>query len=364
MMVASSVKASVRLGFWDHYLGPRVLGLDILRIFASVSIVAYHGNLNKLLGHAPLVDRFVVNDFLAVPLFFVLSGWLLTGQLLRIQSRGVDGRTLAIRFWMRRWFRTLAPYWICLVVVLAVSHGISPRPLLTHLLFLQTLLPPNAYSVSWSLVAEEWFYLALPLMVLLAATRRGRVVVAAVVLIALAGPPIVRALLLNQGSAVVLSQPQANCEGLALGALLAVVWTREGWRSVLQQHALPLAVVGLGCAVAANTLAPFSPLFLVAGIALFNLAMVAVIPYALRLGWPAKSPAVVVGAVTFLAELTYAIYLVHQPIIAALAPLKARGPLLVTLIEVLTILATATALHLLIERPCLMIRDRLWQRER
>src|SRR5438046_8018212 len=77
-------------------------GLDLLRAFAIIVVVIYHAALFgfKLPGR---VDRF---GWIGVDLFFVLSGYLIGGQLLAALARGrpIDVR----RFFARRVFRIVA----------------------------------------------------------------------------------------------------------------------------------------------------------------------------------------------------------------------------------------------------------------
>ena len=164
----------------DHYRKPRVLGLDLLRITASLSIISFHGNSTGLLGNDAVAVVLTNNGYLAVDIFFVLSGWLLTRQVLRMRASFTNGWAFAWRFWTRRWARTLPPYLVVITALFLFGNALLPHlhrdptalstlnfpRLVVHALFLQTVFPPNALGVSWSLVTEEWFYLLLPLVVL------------------------------------------------------------------------------------------------------------------------------------------------------------------------------------------------------
>jgi len=71
----------------DHYRRPRVLGLDLLRIVASLTIILYHGDPMALFGRNEVGLIFHTDGYLAVDIFFVLSGWLLTRQALPTLDR-------------------------------------------------------------------------------------------------------------------------------------------------------------------------------------------------------------------------------------------------------------------------------------
>src|SRR5438445_13841935 len=70
----------------DHYRTPRVLGLDLLRILAALTIVLFHGNVIGAFGRNPSSTAVAADGYLAVAAFFGLSGLLLTPQALRLPS--------------------------------------------------------------------------------------------------------------------------------------------------------------------------------------------------------------------------------------------------------------------------------------
>src|ERR1044071_10152047 len=79
-------------------------GLDLLRALAIIVVVIYHAALFgfKLPSR---IDRF---GWIGVDLFFVLSGYLIGGQLLAQISR--DNRLNLPRFYARRALRILPAY--------------------------------------------------------------------------------------------------------------------------------------------------------------------------------------------------------------------------------------------------------------
>jgi peptidoglycan/LPS O-acetylase OafA/YrhL len=356
----------------DHYRKPRVLGLDLLRITASLSIITYHANPRVFLG-SDVVSDVVGNDgYLAVDVFFVLSGWLLTRQVLRMRSSFTNGWAFALRFWTRRWARTLPPYWVVLILLFLFGQVIIPNlhrdptavsPLTlsrlpVHALFLQTVLPPNSLGVSWSLVAEEWFYLLLPIVILLLAVRvRNWKVVLALGCAVLLMPAIIRAAVLATQTwrdGVVVT-PQARFEGLVVGALLAVASLGAPW---WQTHVMARRRILFGVGVVLTLVILVAGIshswaFNVFGILAFNLCIGLLMPFLSQLRWRERAPVIAVVAVAYLSELTYPLYLLHvfRP------QFHDTSPMMAVVFAVLLLLA-ATALHLGIERPFLALRDR------
>jgi peptidoglycan/LPS O-acetylase OafA/YrhL len=147
----------------------RILGLDVMRAVAIALVVFAHSSyLLSPPGGAfrwfPRID--------GVDLFFVLSGFLVGGLLLRDPLRGATGwyRHL-LDFWQRRWLRTLPNYFVFLVLnILLVHWGLAPGLLgpatAAYVVFMQNFHVPLDlfFWESWSLAVEEWFYALFPIL--------------------------------------------------------------------------------------------------------------------------------------------------------------------------------------------------------
>jgi peptidoglycan/LPS O-acetylase OafA/YrhL len=148
----------------------RVFGLDLMRAIAIISVVVGHGRfiLEKASTNfpwIPLVD--------GVELFFVLSGFLIGGILLKIFH---NTQTLKLKtisdFWIRRWFRTIPNYILVLILnIVVVYYGVINEDFSQFnwrfFLFLQNFSTPFIafFWESWSLSIEEWFYLFFPIII-------------------------------------------------------------------------------------------------------------------------------------------------------------------------------------------------------
>jgi len=168
----------------------RLPGLDLLRAIAISWVMIYHCSLFGLVSQDTWVVRF---GWMGVDLFFVLSGFLIAGQLLRPWASG--GRPHYARFATRRLLRTL-PAYLAVITVYFVFPAIRDRdhiqPLWRFLTFTQNFGldtdPPKAFSHAWSLCVEQQFYLVFPVIVALVAIRPGpRSVMAAVASLLLGG---------------------------------------------------------------------------------------------------------------------------------------------------------------------------------
>ncbi|UTI62547.1 acyltransferase [Paraconexibacter antarcticus] len=182
---------------------PRQHALDGLRAVAALSVVGYHAWLYTL-PTVSSAERGGTSDYvwhelrLGLVLFFVLSGFLLYGPWVRSAATG--GRAPSVRgYAIRRAGRILPAYWVAIAASVLLLWWYDRTPgvrlpdggnLWLFAVFgqnfradtLLTLNPP-----SWTLAVEATFYLALPLLGLLALRGRRAGVVLAPVLFLLAG---------------------------------------------------------------------------------------------------------------------------------------------------------------------------------
>src|SRR5215218_136502 len=143
--------------------------LDALRFFAIAGVLVAH-NLDP--GQAPWIfSRFDYAET-GVRLFFVLSGFLITGILLgeREAADAAPHRRISAirRFYARRFLRIFPIYYLTLAVVLVTA--VSPARRIWPWLFTYTtniyawhrLDWPGPVGHLWTLAVEEQFYLVWP----------------------------------------------------------------------------------------------------------------------------------------------------------------------------------------------------------
>ena len=304
--------------------------LEGLRGVAILLVLLYH-------ARVPGTD----GGFVGVDVFFVLSGFLITGLLLREHER--FGRIDLGAFYARRARRILPAALVVLAATMILSWFLlAPLDLprvagdaVASALFFGNIhfaagatdyfgtdLTPSPVIHYWSLGVEEQFYLLWPALLILA-TRSHRPRVAAGLLLAgLAILSYLAALVLTDAAPAwaFYSLPTRAWE-LALGGLLAV--GAGGLGRLPNRVAVPIGWLGLGAILAAVVLiVPGTPYpGLAALLPAFGSA--AVILAGARRGSVASLLAV--PGLRFLGRISYSVYLVHWPIFVLPAASLAVG---------------------------------------
>lgn len=111
-----------------------------------------------------IFSKICENGRMGVDIFFVLSGFLIGGQLLKniIENNKIELK----KFYLKRIFRIFPAYYFCLIIFIILFYGIenlSIQKFISHLLYFQNYWY-NIYEITWSLAVEEQFYLILPFL--------------------------------------------------------------------------------------------------------------------------------------------------------------------------------------------------------
>lgn len=285
--------------------------LDTVRGIAVLLVLFYHGIApplrTPLSPAAKLLLGLSQQGWVGVNLFFVLSGFLITGILIESRARGDYFR----RFYLRRALRILPALYATLLVLL-LGGWISWRFLTLAVIFAANNAPlfgvPLQYPPLWSLAVEEHFYLLWPSLV----RRFSWGILASILAIICAVTPLLRTLsfvLTGQKPDFIPIYTWFNLDGLALGALLAG-WVRQQWfrRTQLKRVALPIFFVGVGAFV---LMQPSRVVTVGFSAAACNLASAGLLSCMLLLGSSRWSDLVDRPVLKFLGYISYGLYLVH-----------------------------------------------------
>jgi peptidoglycan/LPS O-acetylase OafA/YrhL len=255
-----------QLAPWLRHTAPRPLAeplpslqghipaLDAIRGLAIVLVTLYRfGGGDHDLGRAIHADWLVELGSRGVDLFFVLSGFLITGILFDAKGKERFFRN----FYIRRSLRIFPLYYgvlaatIFLLPVLVPSAQAVFRPAVEHQKWLW-LYAANVFQTVhagwylgpfnhfWSLAVEEHFYLAWPLVIYCCSRTSAMRVCLALVGASLLGR--VAWITLGGNSVAIEVLTPLRMDGLALGGWLALVVRGEGGLAWLLRWARPVAM--------------------------------------------------------------------------------------------------------------------------
>ena len=201
--------------------------LDALRGVAILAVVTFHYGHGFVAARLPALSPLVNTLWVGVDLFFVLSGFLLGGILLRNREAPWYFST----FYGRRFLRIVPLYAVCVVgFFLLFRSSQSPLPLIFFVQNIQWGIAgifgsSDEITPTWSLAVEEQFYLVLPLLIILCPPRVLPKVLLALILAA----PAVRAVLHAAGyrHAAYEFMP-ARMDALFAGVLVAWAYRQPG----------------------------------------------------------------------------------------------------------------------------------------
>ncbi|MFG3280581.1 acyltransferase family protein [Streptomyces sp. NPDC048111] len=339
-----------------------IAALDGLRGFAVAAVLLFHA------GH-------LSGGFLGVDLFFVLSGYLITGLLLGAAASG-GGTVALISFWVRRGRRLFPALVLVAVATLLAVWALGTAE---QLRFAHGDLPwVAAQAVNWHYIADrvgywnasdtrvfahlwsigvEWqFYLLWPLVLTVAA--RGRHAQRTVAALAGAGAAASLALMVTLGAAVDTTRAYEGTDtraaALLLGALAATAPVR-GLAGRIPRRAADVLCLVLAAGLAVSwtvTEGEKAPLLFRGGLFLHSVAAAVLILVVAQV--PGTRTARVVGSVVprRLGEWSYSLYLWHWPVYLVLLPrLSALGDGAATAVAIGVSLAAAAATKRFVEDP-------------
>ncbi|MBM3686657.1 MAG: acyltransferase [Actinobacteria bacterium] len=334
--------------------------LDGVRAVAVGGVVTYHVGALWLPG-----------GFLGVDLFFVLSGFLITGILIDQIDR--DGRIAFATFFARRARRLLPALYLLLIVVCAWAAFIAAPQvigdlrgaalaalfyvanwffIITGQSYFADMLGPSPLEHTWSLAIEEQYYLLWPLLLLLLARRVSPRILGVIVIVMIVLSVLLMAVLYDEGDpSVAYFGTFARIHELLVGSLLALA-VKRGLalpRALRWTAWIPLALIVAMMATVSDT----GAFYYRGGSLVFSL-VVAWLLLALGSGPPGGGPTALFSwaPIAWIGLISYGIYLWHWPLILWITPASTglTGPSLAAL-RLGATLAIATASFYILERP-------------
>ena len=378
---------------WWHYFSigskpGRIPELDGLRACAILLVLFYHfatvyGDIHRSYYRKVIdgaTETFMLNGWLGVDLFFVLSGFLIFNHLLSLQRQPNKMQTYG-RYALKRVLRTFPLYYAIIAILLL---GLIPyyqvkvplSEVAIHLVFLQDYLGSDILVPLWSLATEEKFYLLAPFLLLVLSRLslgKGLVCLLAFMLIML----MLRTVLIQQNEAIAgydgfFWSYRAPFHFAILSIFVGVVVAM-----LVQQDRAPrmLPVLALVASVLIVLLLCFMNMFQPENWQQANLGQFVIVLLFGVLIWAAVKNTGAWGLrlltgrfLRIISVLSYALYLVHYAVLPWVSRLHkqhiySEEPWVHALtyfgMYIGITFAVSLVLHYVVEKPFLIIKDRL-----
>lgn len=346
-----------------------ITGLDGIRAIAVIMVLAYHLKL-----------ALFKSGFLGVTVFFVLSGYLITGIL--ISEVEEEGTIDLKNFWLRR-IRLLVPAVMSMAVVIIFVSAVVNRIIFTKGCkdFLASVLGfnnwwqifnkvsyfeaagvPSPFTHCWSLAIETQFYLIYPLILLgiykLVKSRgegrakRGLLFAGVTLLLALISVILMIVLFdPQQDASRVYYGTDTRAFSLLFGALLAILWEyRMVPRRLSASVNMVLGSVSFAVLLVMTIAINGSSNFWYRGGQFFGTILTVLMVYAVsgRKTWLSRFLSNPV--LKWIGDRSYSIYLWHYPIILLISK-GIKASWWITLIEIVLSVVLAELSYRFIETP-------------
>lgn len=346
-----------------------ITGLDGIRAIAVIMVLAYHLKL-----------ALFKSGFLGVTVFFVLSGYLITGIL--ISEVEEEGTIDLKNFWLRR-IRRLVPAVMSMAVVIIFVSAVVNRIIFTKGCkdFLASVLGfnnwwqifnkvsyfeaagvPSPFTHCWSLAIETQFYLIYPLILLgiykLAKSRgegrakRGLLFAGVTLLLALISVILMIVLFdPQQDASRVYYGTDTRAFSLLFGALLAILWEyRMVPRRLSASVNMVLGSVSFAVLLVMTIAINGSSNFWYRGGQFLGTILTVLMVYAVsgRKTWLSRFLSNPV--LKWIGDRSYSIYLWHYPIILLISK-GIKASWWITLIEIVLSVVLAELSYRFIETP-------------
>ena len=335
--------------------------IDGLRALAVIMVLAYH-----------LKMPFAKSGLLGVTVFFVISGYLITGILINEieESGGIDLKN----FWLRR-IRRLLPAVLSMAVVMIFVSAVVNRVVFTKgcndllsavfgynnwwqifrkVSYFENAGAPSPFTHCWSLAIETQFYLIYPILLILLskARNRGKVFAAVTAVLAMISVVLMGVLYSPDGDpSRVYYGTDTRAFSLLIGALAAIqkeyhiikvklrgkLWAVIGSISVL-------ILIGMMMLISS-----YSSFLYYGGQAIVSV-LAAFVVYAATVSRSLLNIILGSSILKWIGDRSYSIYLWHYPIIVLMSGGK-RAAWWIVILEVVLSVGVAELSYRFIETP-------------
>lgn len=335
--------------------------IDGLRALAVIMVLAYH-----------LKMPFAKSGLLGVTVFFVISGYLITGILINEieESGGVDLKN----FWLRR-IRRLLPAVLSMAVVMIFVSAVVNRVVFTKgcndllsavfgynnwwqifrkVSYFENAGAPSPFTHCWSLAIETQFYLIYPILLILLskARNRGKIFAAVTAVLAMISVVLMGVLYSPDGDpSRVYYGTDTRAFSLLIGALAAIqkeyhiikiklrgkLWALIGSISVL-------ILIGMMMLISS-----YSSFLYYGGQAIVSV-LAAFVVYAVTISRSLLNIILGSSILKWVGDRSYSIYLWHYPIIVLMSGGK-RAAWWIVILEVVLSVGFAELSYRFIETP-------------
>ena len=349
-------------------------GIDGLRTLAVLGVICYH-----------LGFRWMPGGLAGVGVFFTISGFLITGNLMRSWYR--QGNLGLKTFWLRRLRRLMPAVILTVLVIWALTPFFKAENWpdyrlggLTAIFYVNnwaTIFWGDSYfdqfsqspfEHMWSLSVEEQFYLFWPLvLLLLLVISRGRrlpLVILTSILAAASFVWLAYGYSLGMDATRLYEGTDTRAGGLLVGAVLAIIMIRPTdpnttrplvGRVIFRQDrylAEVLGWLGLGAVLAIYIFIPDSSPALFNGLLVVLSLATAALLFAISNRYTRIYKLFALRPFAWIGERSYAMYLWHMPLIAFLyTPLQVVPVIVRALIIIGTTIGLAALSWILVEDP-------------
>jgi peptidoglycan/LPS O-acetylase OafA/YrhL len=345
--------------------------LDALRTIAVLLVIVSHW-----FSHQHFLNRYTSNGILGVTLFFVLSGFLITGILLKNKNsidQGGSVKSAYKTFYIRRSLRIFPIYYLLLVILIILNIPVVYEGFNWHLLYLSNfyfwIKGEFAGNLShfWSLAVEEQFYLFWPTVIFFVPRKK----LVATFFLCIIGSTLFRIFLFSPPNHMGRFLMPASLDSFCIGALLAYgqQYSKHWYQWLLNKAAVLITAVA-GLYIAYSVLHPkldfpSNDYFFLSFYFLLISVLFGLVIMKCSVGIRNKFLAPVLNnkVLIFLGKISYGLYLYHNfiPYFYNIKVPEVLSPVSIYIAQfarLLVLVGVSSLSWYLIERPLLKLKER------